>query len=234
MKRKLGIRCVVCWLCLGMAVGLMPGGQGSVRAQDIPGVGSITGLVNRAIKAIDLKIQRMQNKTIGLQSAQKVLENAMSKLHLRDMADWALRQKDLYEKYFQELWQVKAVLTGYWQVKEIIKRQVLLVSEYKIAWARLSTDRHFTALELNQMYRIYSGVLEEGLRNLDQLTVACSAFTTQMSDGKRMQLIESAGKSIEQNLADLRSFNNSNVRLSLSRAADLADALMTKRIYGLQ
>ena len=36
--------------------------------------------IKKAIKAVDLKIQRLQNKTIWLQNAQKVLENKMSKL----------------------------------------------------------------------------------------------------------------------------------------------------------
>lgn len=206
----------------------------AVQAQTIPGIGSITGLVNRAIKAIDLKIQRLQNKTIGLQNAQQLIENAMTKLHLQDITDWTQRQKSLYGQYFQQLWQVKSVLTSYWKVKEIIKRQLQLVREYKSVWGRLKNDVHFSVNELDQMHRIYAGILKESLRNLDQLTIACSAFTTQMSDGKRMQLIETAGKYIEQNLADLRSFNNSNVRLSLGRAVDLADALLTKRVYGIQ
>lgn len=207
---------------------------GNLQAQVIPGIGNITGLINRAIKAIDLKVQRMQNKTIGLQNAQKAIENAMAKLHLKDIAGWAERQKSLYEKYFQQLWQVKSVLTSYWKVKEIMQRQVRLVSEYNSAWALLKNDSHFSVGELNQMYRVYSGILEESLRNLDQLMIACSTLTTQMSDGKRMQLIVAAGEYIEKNLTDLRSFNNRNVRLSLGRAVNLADQLMTRKMYGIQ
>ncbi|SEA14978.1 hypothetical protein SAMN05192529_10951 [Arachidicoccus rhizosphaerae] len=207
---------------------------GNLQAQIIPGIGNISGLINRAIKAIDLKIQRMQNKTIGLQNAQKVIENAMSKLHLKDIAGWAERQKSLYDQYFRQLWQVKTVLTSYWKVKEIIQRQVQLVSEYNSVWGILKNDDHFSVAELNQMYRVYGGILTESLRNLDQLMLACSMLTTQMSDGKRMQLIVDAGKYIEKNLADLRSFNNSNVRLSLARAVDLADQLITRKMYGIQ
>lgn len=224
MKKYVIVIFFICTLSLGAK---------GVQAQNIPGIGSVTGLVSRAVKAIDLKIQRMQNKTIALENAQKVIENAMSKLHLQDIADWTQRQKSLYEKYFQELWQVKSLLTSYWKVKEIIERQVQLVSEYKNVWGQLKNDSHFSVAELDQMYRIYSGILEESLRNLDQLTIACSALTTQMSDGKRIQLIETAGKHIEQNLADLRSFNNRNIRLSLGRAANTADALLTKKIYGI-
>lgn len=222
------------YIALLLLTGVLQLSSGKLCAQTIPGIGSITGLINRAIKAIDLKIQRLQNKTIALQNAQKLIENAMSKLHLKDIADWAVRQKTLYEKYFQELWEVKDILASYWKVKEIIQRQVQLVSEYKNAWGRLKKDTHFSVSELDQMYRIYSGILEESLRNLDQLTIACSALTTQMSDGRRIQLIEAAGRRIERNLADLRRFNSGNIRLSLARAADLADALITRKIYGMK
>jgi hypothetical protein len=223
---------IVCFcLLLLLAHG---GGSNRLHAQDIPGIGSVAGLVSRAIKAIDLKIQRLQNKTIGLQNAQKVIENAMTKLHLQDIADWTRRQKELYSQYFQELWQVKSVLSTYWKVKDIIQRQVQLVSEYNRAWARLKKDPHFSVGELSQMYRIYSGILEESLRNLDQLTIACSALTTEMSDGKRLALITKAGKLIEKNLADLRRFNTHNYQLSLGRAARIADELITKKVYGMQ
>lgn len=223
-KRYVYILLLSCSLCLS---------TGNLRAQIIPGIGNITGLINRAIKAIDLKIQRLQNKTIGLQNAQKVIENAMAKLHLQDIGDWAQRQKDLYARYFEKLGRLKGVLSTYWQVKETIQRQVRLVREYQQAWGRFKNDPHFSEAELTQMYRIYAGILAASLRNLDQLTIACQTVTTQMSDGKRMQLITQAGAYIEKNLADLRRFNQRNAGLSLARAINLADAVMTRKIYGL-
>ena len=222
------------WCCLwAFELGVVQSGHQELYAQDIPGVGDVTGLVSRAIKAIDLKIQRLQNKTIALQNAQKLIENAMAKLHLEDIASWVSRQKQLYSAYFAELGQVKAVLTTYWQVKDIISRQASLLSEYKRAWTRLKTDSHFSIRELSQIYQVYEGILAESLRNLDQLTIACDVLTTKMTDGQRMALITEAGQRIEKNLADLRRFNTRNYRLSLGRAVDAADALMTRKVYGL-
>jgi hypothetical protein len=39
----------------------------------------------KVIKALDLQVQRLQNKTIWLQNAQKTLENTMSKLQLNEI-----------------------------------------------------------------------------------------------------------------------------------------------------
>src|SRR6476620_11144768 len=63
--------------------------------------------VKKVIKAVDLKIQRMQNETIWLQNAQKVMENQLSKLKLNEIAKWSEKQKELYSKYYTDLWKVK-------------------------------------------------------------------------------------------------------------------------------
>ena len=43
--------------------------------------------IKKVIVAVDLKIQRLQNKTIWLQNAQKTIENTMSKLKLDQISD---------------------------------------------------------------------------------------------------------------------------------------------------
>ena len=63
--------------------------------------------IKKVIIAVDLKIQRLQNKTIWLQNAQKTIENTMSKLRLDEIGDWVERQRKLYADYFDELHKVK-------------------------------------------------------------------------------------------------------------------------------
>ena len=84
----------------------------------IPILEIIQGGVKKVIKAVDLKIQRLQNKTIWLQNAEKTLENEMSKLKLKEISDWGLKQKELYANYFDELWKVKNALQTYQNVKD--------------------------------------------------------------------------------------------------------------------
>src|SRR5688572_15361869 len=76
--------------------------------------------VKKVIIAVDLKIQRLQNKTIWLQNAQKTLENKLSKLKLTEISDWANKQKELYANYFDELWKVKTAIVNYQRVRRII------------------------------------------------------------------------------------------------------------------
>jgi len=63
----------------------------SAQAQ-IPIAEIIKAAVKKVIKAVDLQIQRNQNKVIWLQNAQKTLENTMSKLKLDEITDWVDKQ----------------------------------------------------------------------------------------------------------------------------------------------
>lgn len=189
--------------------------------------------IKKIIVAVDLKIQKLQNKTIWLQNAQKTLENTMSKLKLTEISDWVEKQRKLYDEYFQELWKVKAALAYYHRVKDIIEDQVSMVAEYKSAWATFRQDKNFNGDELNYMSDVYAGMMSESLKSIDQLLLVVNAFATQMSDAKRMEIINNAANSIEQNFLDLKEFNNQNKLISIQRAAARGEIEYVKRLYGL-
>jgi len=194
----------------------------------------IKAATTKIIKAIDLKVQRLQNETVWLQNAQKVLENAMSKLKLTEIGDWATRQKILYADYFDELWKIKNAISTYQRVKDIINKQVQLVSEYSKAFALSKEDKNFSSTELDYMAQVYSGILNESLKNIEQVQLVINAFATQMSDAKRLEIIHTASDNIEQNLSDLRQFNQDNIKTSLQRAKEKNDIEVVKKLYGIQ
>src|ERR1700744_2717886 len=115
-------------------------------------VGSvISSTVGKVIRAIDLEVQRMQNKTIWLQNAQKALENQLSQLKLTEISDWSQKQKDLFSQYYTELWNIKTAIAYYSKISELTQKQLALVNAYNQAWALIRNDKHFTASELNYM-----------------------------------------------------------------------------------
>ncbi len=224
MKRRLPAAVfVMCWMLLPIQ---------KVSAQ-IPIAEVIKAAVVKVIKAIDLKVQRLQNKTIWLQNAQKTLENKMSEWKLSEIREWVEKQRKLYDDYFQELWQVKAALAKYQQVKDIIAKQVQLVTEYKGAWGLFGQDKNFTPEELAYMQSIYSGMLDESLKNMDGLFLVVNAFATQMSDAKRLEMIHRVNNAIDQQLTDLRQFNNQNRMLSLQRSAERGEIDYVRRLHGI-
>jgi len=199
----------------------------------IPVLEIIKQAVKKVIVAVDLKIQRLQNKTIWLQNAQKTLENQMSKLKLQEIGDWVEKQRKLYDDYFQELWKVKVALSYYHRVREIIARQLQMVKKYKDAWALFQQDKNFTKEELESIYRTYAGMMDESIKNIDQLVMVANAFTTQMSDAARLEIINAVSDNIEKTLMDLKQFNEQSKMVSLQRAAEKGEIDYVKKLYGL-
>lgn len=197
-------------------------------------VGSvISSTVGRVIRAIDLEVQRLQNQTIWLQNAQKALENQLSKLKLAEISEQTQKQKDLFDSYYKELQTVKSIIAYYGRIKDMTEKQAALVSQYNHAWSLLRTDQHFSAAELEYMQKVYSGILQESVKNLDEILVIINSFKTQMTDAKRLELIDKAADRIDTNQSDLKEFNNQNYTLSMQRAKDENEVLTLKRYYGI-
>lgn len=194
----------------------------------------VKAAIKKAILAADLAIQKQQNKVIWLQNAQKTIENAMSKLKLNEISEWTEKQRAQYKAYFDELNKVKSIITYYKRIKEIGKKQVQLVDEYKRAWRLIRQDKNFTADELTYIGRVYQGILDETTSNIEQLTLVVNSFATSMSDEKRLEIMGDAADKIDQVYADLKRFNNENYLLSLSRAKGRIEIEQLKFMYGIE
>lgn len=190
--------------------------------------------VKKVIRAVDLKIQRLQNETIWLQNAQKALENALSKLKLDEISDWVDRQRTIYAEYFDELHKVRTIIAYYHKIKAITEKQVNIVEHYKKAFALFKRDDHFTMKEIEYMEKVYSGIFEESLQNLDQLFLVINSFSTSMTDAERLVIIDEVNEQINRNYYDLIQFNEQNKLISLQRAKSQQEIQATKALYGLE
>lgn len=224
-KKKIMI-CLLCFLLIST-----PARPATVAA--IPVLEIVKAVAKKVIKAIDLRIQKLQNKTIWLQNAQKKIENVLSKLKLDEISDWTEKQKELYRNYYEELAKVKTIITYYQRIKDISEKQVRLVDEYERAWNLFQKDAHFNSSELDYMQSVYSGILNESLKNIDQIFLVLDSFTTQMSDAKRLEIINAAADQIDANYDDLTLFNRQNILLSLQRAKTEHDVKSVKQFYGI-
>ncbi|SDL67858.1 hypothetical protein SAMN04487898_12296 [Pedobacter sp. ok626] len=190
--------------------------------------------VKKVIKAVDLKVQRLQNETIWLQNAQKVIENQLSKFKLTEIADWTDRQRVLYADYYQKLWEVKSLIATYQRIKDLAQTQAAIVKEYQWAIGLFHKDKHFSVDELLHMEEVYRGILEASVKNLDQVFMVINSFKTQMSDAARMELIDASAKAMDQNYSDLRAFNNQNITLSIQRSGSKFEVENLRRMYELK
>lgn len=191
-------------------------------------------VVKKVIKAIDLAIQRQQNKVIWLQNAQKTLENTMSKLKLNEITDWVSKQKELYDDYYQDLKKIKDVITYYKRVRDITEKQISLVEAYKRAIFLFRSDSHFTPKEIEYIAKVYSGILSASVDNLDQIYLVITSFTTTMTDEARLATINKAADALDKNYRDLTQFTTQNKLLSLHRSRDQQEVDVMRSLYGIR
>lgn len=218
------------WLMCWMLLVIIP--VSSLKAQD-PITLVIKEGITKVIQAVDLKIQQLQNETIWLQNAQKTVENTLSQIKLGQIADWMEKQRVLYKDYFEELQKVKLVISNYYKVKEVSALQIALVKDYKKALDVARKDDHFTAEEIRYIGSVYTGIIEESLKNLDGLVLVIHSFATDMGDAGRMEIINRIHDAIRKNYDDLRRFTVQNGQLSLARAKDQGEINLVKTLYGL-
>lgn len=83
------------------------------------------------------------------------------------------------------------------------------------------------------MEKVYGGILGESIKNIEQILLVLDSYSTQMTDAKRLELINSAADGIDSNYDDLRLFNRQNILLSLQRSKTEKDVEAVKEFYGI-
>lgn len=205
------------------------------EANAIPAIAEVIRQgVKWVIKAVNLMMQRLQNETLWLQNAAKYVENKLHELKLTEIADWTDKHRALYQKYYDELWKIRSTLATYHRISIIVKRQQQIVEQYQFTWNMVSQDGHFSSSEIDYMYRVYTGILTESVYNIDQVLMVINSYRTQMSDAKRLEIINNAAEGIEKNYSDLQQFNNQNIQLSINRAKDKNEVDAIRKLYGIQ
>jgi len=187
----------------------------------------------KVIKAVDLNIQRQQNKVIWLQNAQQAMQNTMSQTKLREIANWTQQQREQYQRYYDELKKVKNSIAQYQRIRMVAQKQARIVGEYQRVWQIVRADKNFTAEEVTEMAKVYGGILKESVENMRQVMTIIRSFSLTMTDGKRMELVDQAADRIDKNYDDLILYNRQNALLSIQRGESEQEIKSTRKLYGL-
>lgn len=220
MKKIFSTLVIVCFLSLPMCA----------AAQD-PITLIIKAAIKKAVLAADLRIQRLQNKTITLQNAQKRTETVMSREKLEAINDWVAEQKSLYEGYYNELLQVRSIVRDYEGVKKIVQMGGNLLKEYQNGVKEVSRSSLLSPAEKGQMARVYKGMLDKSLELVNTLSQLLEPGVLEMSDRQRLHAIASIEEEIQETIDDLRGFGAENGVLLRQRAAEIGSIRGLKKAY---
>jgi hypothetical protein len=140
----------------------------------------------------------------------------------------------LHKTFLDALMQVSPVVKNYKRVGDIINYQILLGKESKTAFNRFSKSQNFSQQEVVYFEKVYGNLLNQSLKNLDELLTIVTANKLRMSDDERLQAIDKIYIDMEDKLLFLRNFNASSNVLALQRARESNDVNTAKGMRDLK
>jgi len=141
---------------------------------------------------------------------------------------------NLHKAFLDALMEVSPAVKKYKRIGDIINCQVILVKEYKSAFARFKSNGNFDPDEVEYMGRVYNNLFKRSLENLDDLSTVVTANKLRMSDDERISEIDRIHADMKDKLVFLRSFNNRTAILALQRTKEKNDAASIKQAYGIK
>lgn len=174
-------------------------------------------LLAKAIKTLDLKVQRLQNETLVLQRLQQVAEQELAKVKLSEIRNWQEQLSTLYAGYFAELKEVKPVISSGAMVKSILALEEQVLSEYRKfpnKAEHIALFHHSKAL--SRMLAIVLG---------NQLS---------MKDAERLQMLYTLRDGMSRCLYRMQTLNQQELLLVEKGILLKRDANDVKRLHGIQ
>lgn len=141
---------------------------------------------------------------------------------------------NLHETFLDALLQVSPTVRNYKKVGGIIEMQITIIERYNEARSRFSTSGLFTTGELSYLGQVYERLMNESLRNLDELTMVLTSGQARMSDDERLETIDRIFADMEDKLLFLNDFNSKGAILGLQRAKEKHDVDAARLLNGLR
>jgi len=141
---------------------------------------------------------------------------------------------DLHKAFLDGLLKVSPVVRQYKKAADIVTMQLQLVQEYKTNHSKFTASGLLNAGETTYLGNVYSNLLNESLKNLDELATILTDGTLRMSDAERIKSIDKINEDMADKLSFLKHFNNSTSLLLLQRTKDHNDVTTLQTLYGIK
>ena len=140
----------------------------------------------------------------------------------------------LHKGFLDGLMEISPVVKKYKRIADIISYQLRIVKGYKTAFDQFKLSKYFTIEEIEYLGKVYSNLLKESLKCLDELAMVITAGKLRMSDDERLQAIDRIYITIVEQFSFLQEFNNSTAVLSVQREKDQQDIDISRKLHDIR
>lgn len=134
----------------------------------------------------------------------------------------------LHKTFLDALMQVSPAVRNYKRVGKIVEYQISIVKESRKGMNRFIKNGNFSGQEINYFEKVYANLLNQSLRNLDELTMVITADKLRMSDDERLKAVDDIYEQMQDKLLFLRNFNTTSNVLALQRSREKNDVYVSK------
>ncbi|WEK17898.1 MAG: TerB family tellurite resistance protein [Candidatus Pedobacter colombiensis] len=139
----------------------------------------------------------------------------------------------MHKLFIDGLMEASPTVKKYYKVGRIIEYQIVLIKEYKNAYSRFKGSNLLNTSEIAYIGNVYSNLLNQSLRNLDELANVITSGKLEMNDDERLKAIDGIYDEMEDQLSFLRSFNNNTSLLTSQRYREKQEIERSKQLYNL-
>ena len=138
---------------------------------------------------------------------------------------------NIHKQFLDGLMQVSPAVRKYRKVSLIIEYQIKIIKEYKTAFTQFKKTDIFRTGELATIETTYTNVINQSLKNLDELTMVISSGKLRMSDDERINTIDRIFEEMEDKLLFIRRFNKQTALTVLQRQKEKTEIKNLQNLY---
>jgi hypothetical protein len=159
---------------------------------------------------------------------------AIAKNGLNTIENIKLGDFDLHRDLFHSLEIVNPGIKGYARVADIIACQVRIVKNIGATIKGLKESGQFNADELDHSKTVFENLLEECLKNVDELYIVITSGELQMRDDERIKRIDQIYANMQASYAFCKSFGNECSVLALQRLKEQVEINVATKLNGVK
>ncbi len=153
---------------------------------------------------------------------------------LNTISGFTRGELNLHTEYFNSLKAVNPKIRRYTKVAGIIALQVRIVQDYNRTYRRLSGSDTFDNEELDYIGRVFSRLLDDCAKTLDELMIITTDGKLEMKDDERMERIDKLYSDMQDKFTFLQSFSNDAKSLASARLREKSDIQNSRTLQGIK
>lgn len=175
-------------------------------------------------------LEQIAANKVYIEYAQKGYKIVTNGLHtIRDIKDGDFH---LHTGHFDSLKVVNPKVKNWIKVADIIAGQLRIIKSSKQAINAVHESAQFTKDELDYCKNVFDQLLEECLKNIDELVMVITSGELEMTDDERIRRIEKIYMDMQDKSAFTASFGNEMSVLAIQRMTEQIELNYSKKIKG--